>query len=138
MKKSILAVILGLVAGAVATGLAEALGHLLYRVTPPSDPAALRAFVMALPLRVFIFLLAAWALGALLGPAVATHLAHAKQGYIVATMLLAGAVISLFSIPSPAWFDVAGVLLYPIFGALGVRLGCAIKRPMHAVEMHPS
>ena len=116
MGRSILGVVVGLVVGMLVVGLVEALGM---QVVPPpvgmnpSDPASIAAAMTSMPVSAFLFLLAAWWLGAGVGSFTAGRIAKSGQrgpGLAVGAVLLAATLYNLWTIPHPVWVAVSGVL----------------------------
>ena len=128
MIRSILTVLVGLIAGSVTVFALEWVGH---RIQPPpagldlQNMEALKAYVSTAPPVVFVLLLAAWAGGGFVGGLVAAMLAARKR---VAHALAVGsiqtilAVVQLVMIPHPIWVAVVGVLCFVPFAWFSGRL----------------
>lgn len=100
------------VAATIATIMAiEAVGH---RVTgAPQDPA--RATVPMM-----LWVLAAWAIGPLIGGLVGVTLARWRgAAWIAAALVLFGVCMTILSIPTPWWMAVGGIVL-PLIAAWAV------------------
>ena len=113
-----LAVIAGLIAGAVANMLVVQLSSTLY--SPPdgmefSDINALRYFVATLPTVAFLLTLTAHGLGALVGGCVCVSVARrvCYPGVMgIGVFFLVGSAVKLSLIPHPTWFAIVDVLTY--------------------------
>lgn len=116
MGRSILGVVAGLVIGVVIVGLVETLGMRLFPLpadVDPTDPAALAAAIPSLPLGAFLFVLAAWFLGAWTGATTAMRIARGTArwpGIAVGGLILVAALYNLWVIPHPAWFTAVAVI----------------------------
>ena len=94
----------------------ESIGHSIY--PPPADLdlndlETLAAHIEKLPLGAFVFVLAAWALGAYGGGVVAGVIARARpflMASIVGGLIMAGTIAQLVLIPHPLWFSVTGII----------------------------
>jgi len=123
--------ILGILVGAVVAGIViagvEALSSLVYPLSAgvdPHDREALRQVIKALPAGAFLFVLAAWALGALLGAWVAARLAGRSpilHGLGIGLIFLIAGIVNMLMLPHPVWFWVAGIAVLPISSYFGGR-----------------
>jgi hypothetical protein len=113
--RSFLAVIAGAVVAFALVAAIEAAGHAAYPVPADvefSDPQALAAYVQAMPLGAWLFVLAAWVLAALGGGVAAGLIARRRlreHAAVVGALVLAATVANLLMVAHPAWFNVAGV-----------------------------
>jgi hypothetical protein len=129
MRKRILAVVLGLLAGFAVTGLVEALSSVLYPLPPGfdmNDMEAFRRHVEGLPIGAFLIVLVAHELGAFAGGFACARLAGVPWPVgpiVVGTLLMAAGVVNLLTIPHPAWFVVVDLLAYLPMAILGGQLG---------------
>ena len=124
---AILAVIAGILVGGMVVGAVEALGHRVYPVPAdldPSDPKALGEYIAQLPAGAFLFVLLAFAFGALGGSLVASLIGGRTPGIIVGAVLCLFGFLNLVMIPHPVWFG-PGVLLA---NGLGTMLGIQAAR----------
>ena len=125
------AVVTGLVASAAVVAVVEALGARVYPLPPGIDPSnmqAVKAHMAQMPVGAFIFVLAAWALGAAAGPWVATRLSPSRvavHGTIVGVILLAMCIANMVMLPHPIWFWIAALIVVPICAILGSRAAVA-------------
>ena len=109
MLRNILAVVAGLVAVFVTVGILEYIGHLLFPVR--SDGAAI-------PPAVQVLVLAAYFLAALIGGWLAASIAgRSWAAWVIAIVVVAGAISSMFMVPHPQWMQIS-VVLAPLFGGL--------------------
>jgi len=126
MWRAILGVLAGVVAAGAAVTLTEMLGHAIWPPPPGlnmNDPAAVQAYAAAAPDAAKNAIILAWGLGALIGGFIAAKItAKAWAGYLIAGLLLVGALINLAMIPSPAWMWSGGLFAIAIGGWLAVRL----------------
>lgn len=108
MLRGILGVVLGIVAGGLSTGGAEAVGHMIYPPPPGldlNDPAALQTLMETISLEAKIAVTAAWAFGVFVGSAVAIF-ASGRQSWpawVAAVFLFAAGLATMGMIPHPAW-----------------------------------
>jgi hypothetical protein len=126
MGRSILGVLAGLVVGVVLVGLVETLGMRLMPPPPgmnPADPASIAAAMQSMPIGSFLFILAAWFLGAGVGADTAMRIARSNArwpGLAVGGFILAATLYTLGTIPHPFWVaavGVAGIIVITIVAA---------------------
>lgn len=116
MGRSILGVFAGVAVGIVVVGLVETLGMRLIPPPPgmdPTNPASIAAAMSQMPVGAFLFVLAAWLLGAGAGVTTAMRVARSDRrwpGLLVGGFILAATVYNLWTIPHPVWVAVSGVL----------------------------
>ena len=129
MLRRVGSVVAGLVAGFLVIACVEAVGTTVY---PPqtgldfTDSESIKAYVDRLPLGAFLFVLAAWGAGCLVGCWLATRLGADRRtspGVIVGVILLAAGVANMMMLPHPGWFWVAEFLVCTSFTYVGTRLG---------------
>jgi len=133
MLRSIAGAFAGIVVAVILVSLVELLGHQVY--PPPADirtydAEKMAAYVEALPLGAFLFVLAAWVIGAFGGSGVALMLAPSRRGtlaWVVTGFILVSAVMNLLFIPHPVWFGVATAFLLPAVGFAASR--CFARSP---------
>ncbi len=130
MIRSILSVIVGILAGMVAIFLLQLVGHRLYPPPPGLDPAnveAFKAFVATAPVGMLLSVIVAWAGGAFVGGFVAALLSERRRvlhGLAVGGIQTLLAIAQLSMIPHPLWFTVLGVSIFlPIGGLAGLLVG---------------
>ncbi|WP_300975231.1 hypothetical protein [Sphingomonas sp. LHG3406-1] len=102
------------VAATVATIMAvEAIGH---RVTgTPSDPAQATVPMM-------LWVLAAWAIGPLIGGFVGVSVARwGGAAWIAAALVIVGVVATMLTIPTPWWMATGGIVLPLVAARLVTR-----------------
>lgn len=125
MLRTILGIILGVIAMAISVSGFESLGHMLYPPPPgldPNDLAQLDSIVAAAPVGAMAMLVAGWCLGTLIGGGIAARLARHPRvaACVVALVVITGVVGMAFLLPShPTWVAALGILL-PVPLALGV------------------
>jgi hypothetical protein len=128
--RSILSVIVGVLAGVVTIFLLELAGRQFYPPPAgldPTDAEAFKAAVAAAPVGMLLSVLVAWAGGAFVGGGVAALLSERRRALHslavggVQTLL---AVAQMAMIPHPLWFTVLGVtVLLPAAGLAGLLVG---------------
>ena len=110
MWKSFIAILAGLIGAGLVITLVLVLG---YWVMSNPDLAQrlendnLRALMEQVPISAFIVVLVAWSIGGFTGAAVAARIADTRlilHGMAVGAALTLMALLSLLSIPYPAWF----------------------------------
>lgn len=102
MVRTISGIAAGLLAMVVTVGAIELLAHLLFPV--PSDSAPI-------PLGIQLLVLGAYFLGALIGGAVAERISGKRWTvWVIALLVVAGAIWSMFLIPHPQWMQIAAVI----------------------------
>ncbi|HNR66645.1 MAG TPA: hypothetical protein PKN04_01320 [bacterium] len=118
MSKSAIAVMSGVLVGLVMIMAIESIGHSLFPLSEEVefiDPASLKQVMHFVPLPALLSVLAAWLLGSFSGGFLASLLAPAKRTAHALTagmaLMLAG-IVNLLLIPHPAWFILAGILLF--------------------------
>lgn len=110
MDRSIVAVVAGTVVAFVVVLLVEALGALVAAAgVAPSlkDVERMRAYLDAMPLSAYAFVLLAYLMGSVVGGVVAGRIVGTSQSrcvWIVGGLLLATPVANLVLIPHPLWF----------------------------------
>ena len=126
--RSVLAILAGAIVAGVLIALVEATSSAVYPLPPGfdlHDHEAMRQHIHSLPIGAFLFVLAAWAIGAFAGSWVAARIAtRARLGHglaVGALFLLAG-VLTMLSIPHPWWMWVGGILALAGCSYLGARL----------------
>jgi MFS family permease len=133
MGRKILAVLVGAVVAIVVVFVFEYISSLIYPPPPGlnmSDVEAMKEHVKTLPLGAFIFVLVAWTLGAFIGGLVAGIIAksnHVLFGWIIGAIILIGAIVTVVTIPHPAWFSVAGAFLFLLASFMSGKVGACMK-----------
>lgn len=123
-------ILFGIVAGLVAAfACIYAIELACMQLYPPpagmdySDPAAVERMMAQIPVAALAIVAFAWFVGALVGGWIANAIAaRAWAGWIIAALLVAGAVATMVMIPHPAWMWVAGVAAPLLGGWLAQRL----------------
>lgn len=121
-------VIAGLVVGVVVIAVVEFISAKVYPLPAGIDPADTEAFrlhVAQLPPGAFLFVLAAWGAGSLLGSWTATRIGAARgpaRGATVGAVLLAAGIANMLMLPHPAWFWVAAIVITVSCTFLGARM----------------
>ena len=130
MIRSILSVIVWLLAGVVTIFLLEAVGHRFYPPPAGLDPTNVEAFkeaVAAAPAGMLIAVLVAWAGGAFVGAAVAALLSERRRAWhalAVGAVQTALASAQFAMVPHPLWFMVLGTTIFlPVAALAGLLVG---------------
>lgn len=128
--RNVLAVLAGVVAGAVVNMALVMAGPSIIPPPPGSDVTTMEGLKSSLPLfepRHFLFPFLAHALGTLAGAALTALLAASRQlalALVIGVVFLAGGVANSFMLPGPAWFNVLDMVgAYIPMAWLGARLG---------------
>ena len=126
MGRSIIGVIVGVLAGVLVISLIQMAGHMMYP-TPEGvdmkDPAVVTEYMKDAPFGAIFMVLVAYVLGAFVAGLVSTLIGqvnHIKLGLICGVILLLAVIMTLYSIPHPMWFMAASIVLtvpVAIFGA---------------------
>jgi len=116
MLRSILAVVAGVLVGAVVIFLTESLGHMIF--PPPEgidlkDPEQLKSIMKDIPLGAKLGVLAAWGAGVFAGGVAALLIARrwAPVAWVVAATLFTLAGVTMMAIPHPWWMIIGAVLV---------------------------
>jgi|SRR3954454_10644033 len=120
----------GVLAGAILAFLCisglELLSQLIYPPPPGfdlADPADLARLMHVMPAAALVLVALGWFVGALAGAWAADSIARSgRAGWIVALLVLAGAVLNMAMIPHPWWMWAAGIALPLAAGQLARRL----------------
>ena len=134
LVRNVLAVLAGLVIGAVVNGVLITISPML--IPPPagvdvSNPESLRAGIHLFEPRHFIIPFLAHALGTLVGATVAYVIAGSYKMHIalaIGVIFLCGGIAASFMIPAPTWYIVVDLLLaYLPMAWLGSKIGARLK-----------
>lgn len=128
MLRMLIAAIAGVLAGGVTVALVESAGHAIF--PPPAgtdvtNPESLAALMSQIPLGAKLFVVLAWAAGALAAGCAASKISKASPmlpALVAGAVLLAGGAYTLFTIPHPAWMMAAGLLLPLPMAWLGTKV----------------
>lgn len=128
LLQNIAAAVLGTISGGVAIMLVQRLNVSLYPAPEGfnwSDQQAVAAFFKTLPPGAFLVVLAGYLIGVTVGAWVAGKLSAQvphRQAVLVTLLFLAASVMNLLSLPHPAWFWIANLIVVPVAGWLALRL----------------
>jgi hypothetical protein len=121
-----LGIVAGIIVMVLCVGGVEYVGQMLDPLPAGLDiwnREAMSRHMESMPLRAFAFVALAWFVGALAGAATADKIARrAVAGWVVAILVVIGAVLNLVTYPHPAWMWVAGIALPLIAAVLARRL----------------
>lgn len=126
--RSILVVLAGAVVAGVLIAAIEAVSSAVFPLPPGldlHDHEAMRQHIDSLPVGAFLFVLAAWAIGAFAGSWVAARIAaraRLAHGLAVGALFLLAGVLTMLSIPHPWWMWVGGIVTLGGCSYLGARL----------------
>jgi hypothetical protein len=122
----VLGVVAGIVTAIVCVIAIEAVCHMLFPPPPGinlEDPADLARLMDVMPTAALAIVAAGWFVGSLAGAAVANAAARqSNPGWIVALVMIAGAVWTMVTIPHPLWMWAAGLLLPLVAAWLAQRM----------------
>lgn len=122
--KKILALLAGLVVCIGTMALLEQLSHWLYpAVATPDwqDPAAVAAYMHALPVGAYVLVLLAWFSGVVSGIGVATLLVKRVSRLfvvVITAMVWLATLANVYLIPHPLWVSVTALVCLPLLGLL--------------------
>lgn len=125
--RSVLAVVVGVLAAFVLIALVEVIGMRVYPPPSTMDTSSLesiRAAMARVPLGALLFVLLAYTVGSVAGGWVAARFApKAKLSHAmtVAALLFGAGLMNLFTIPHPPWFWVASSAIYWLGAWSGAR-----------------
>ena len=128
MLRSIIAVVVGVLVGAVVVYVAELIGHMVYPLpegVDMKDPVARAAAMDQISLGAKIAVVVAWGLGVFVGALAALIIGQSHEGlaWIVAAALFFMALITLVQLPHALWM-LAGAVLVTLLGVpAAVRIG---------------
>lgn len=124
----IAAVLVGLIVGAIGVSLVQLVSTWLYPVPATVDmnnADQLAAWIKTLPTPAFLIVLISWAVGPFLGTWVARLISPhraALPAVIVWLLFAAATLMMLFTLPHPWWMWPGGILVWLLFGLLGLAL----------------
>ena len=125
VTKYILPVIAGAIGGMILISCGEWCMHLLYPMSPGSDPlraASLADYMMNLPTQAFVILIVNYIICSFLAGAIATIVARrisSTPAIVVGIVLTLAGLFNAIHMPQPLWVSIAGVLVYLPFTYLG-------------------
>lgn len=128
MGRTILAVILGVIAMSICVGAVEWIGHQRYPLPAGidfKDPETLKGFIAQRPVAALLFVLAGWTLGSLVGGYIAARISRLhKRGAAlsIGIVMVLLVIMNMLMIPHPLWMSVLGVTLPVPFALLGRKL----------------
>lgn len=128
MLRSILGILLGLVAAVVVVAVVETINVLLFPLpegVDPNDPAALAKLIAAAPAYKLALVPLGWLVAALVGGWVAAKLARRApyvHAFIIGGFLAAAGILTMVMIPHPMWFWAIGPPAPLVGAALAARL----------------
>ena len=132
MAKRFFSVIAGLIAGGIVIYLIQMISARQYPLPPELDPAdveAMKEHIAGLPVGAFLYIILAWAMGALVGGFIAGIIIREKAvlyAVIIGAILMSFGFINLIMVPHPVWFWFAGMAVFLPFAWLGGKLGSMI------------
>lgn len=119
-----LAVLAGVFAGGAVVALVEALGNFFFPQPDGMDIESACIYIREAPVMVFVFLLIAWGIGALVAGVMAklVYRANNKPAFVAGAVQLIFVLVNLFMIPChPLWVEILGALLPVPMAMLGSR-----------------
>ena len=127
--RNVLAVLGGILSGAVVVGLIQAINSRLYPLPANFDlqnAGMVRQYTAALPVQAFLIVLLSYAVGFPLAVFITTRLAvtnPAQKGVITAAFFGAASVMNLMALPHPVWFWIVNFAVLLFAAWFGVRAG---------------
>jgi len=129
MRRSILAILAGIVVGGIVVGLIEIPGNRMHPLPPDTDMKdwdAIKRHAAKAPTAALLGVAIAWTVGPAMGAFVAAVIACEGQlfhGEIIGVVFLAMDLAMISSLPHPMWLIVVG-MIGPLFGGwIGAILG---------------
>jgi len=141
MIRSILAVLAGLVIGAIVNLSLISLGHIVIAPPPGFDLSTLEGVKAAMPFfgpEQFIFPFLAHAGGSLVGAFVAALISVNHKftvAMIIGAITLVGGITAVIMFPAPIWYDVIDLLSYIPAAWIGAKLGGAGRSSPSATRL---
>jgi len=135
MIRSILGVVVGIVAAVIVVGVLEAAGHWIFPPPPGidlSDPEQLKTIMDKIPPVALVAVLVAWGAGSLAGGFTAAAIArraHVVHALIVGGIQCAFGIITMLMIPHPLWFWFAAIAIVVPASYVGALLAKLLFRP---------
>ena len=128
LKRNIIAIVGGLIAGFVTVALLQSISVIMYPMPEglsPEDPEAMGEWVKTLPIAALLIVLASHGLGAFVAGCVSSLL-RGGTWYAGAAGLgvffLVGGIFNLLWIPHPLWFAVADLIIYVPAALIGAAI----------------
>lgn len=128
MKRLILGLVAGVLAGGLTVGIVETIGHAIFPPPPgvdASNPETLRTIIDQIPLGAKVAVIVAWGVGVLVGGIVAAMIARRgpMPAWWIGAILLGMGAWTMLMIPHPAWMWIAAIVT-TIIAAYGAgRIG---------------
>lgn len=119
-----LAVLAGVFAGGAVVALVEALSHFFFPPPEAIDMDNACDYIREAPKMVFVFLLLAWAAGAMVAGVIAklAYRGNNKPAFVAGAVFLIFVLFNLFNIPChPLWVEILGALLPVPMAMIGSR-----------------
>jgi hypothetical protein len=126
--RNVLALLAAAMVGSILIACIQAVGGKLYPPPPGmnfTDRAAVEQFMATLPLPAFLIVLGSYLVGVTASAWLACKLSvteKLRQGVMIGVLFIVASVMNLTSIPHPAWFWVANLVIVPVAAWLGLRL----------------
>jgi hypothetical protein len=120
MLKLIGGVLVGLVVGVGTIIIVQLIGNQFYPTGEfdMADREQVAAMIAAMPTGAFLFVAAAWFLGALAGGIVAYRISGRRgAAWTVGVLIAAAGILNVFMYPHPVWMQIAAVVA-PLVGAM--------------------
>jgi hypothetical protein len=134
MIRSILAVFAGLMIFLITVTVLQGMMVVAYPLPPgidPNDAEALKQALIGMPAGAFGVLLAAYAVGAMCGGAVAAAIAGSKRvthAAVVGGVATLAGIANFATLPHPAWVVIVGVPMFMVMAVAGGLLGQRLTR----------
>ena len=134
--RNIAAALLGVIVGAVLISLLQYVNLRFFPLPEgldPKDREAMTAYIATLPAGAFAGVLLSYFVGVAAGTWLTARISansHARQALMVGMLFLVASVLNLSSLPHPAWFWAANLVLVALATWLGVYFGEPDERPL--------
>lgn len=128
MGRSILAVLAGIILGAVMVYVVQLAGHQIFpppEGMDPSNPESIKQYMSQIPTLALVWILLSYALGSLAGGGVAAAIApkaHLTHALIVGGVQTCFGIANYLMITHPLWMMVVGTPIFLVFAFLGGKL----------------
>lgn len=125
MLRTLLAIVVGVIAMMITVHGIETIGHMLYPPPPgldPNDLDQLDSIIASAPTGAMVMLVLGWCVGTIVGSGLAARIARHPRvaATVVALLVVTGVAGTVFLMPShPTWVAVLGLLL-PVPLGLGM------------------
>ena len=134
MLKSVLSIVIGVLAGVTGIMLMEMVGHSIYAPLEGvnyEDPIAVAAMVAKMPIGALLMVILGFVVGAFAGGLVAGFIKPKAQHYqpvVVGGILTVFGLMNLLMIPHPWWFWVASLACFIPMAFIGGKIASKLGK----------